>query len=72
MTTETNLEDKITELITTLQGQRFIVGDRVVKFSLSTALKMSRRKAKDKKEHDRIVSENKLLQEFCKEIGLKM
>ena len=72
MATETTLEDKITELVSTLQGQRVILGDKMVKFSLSTALKMSRMKAKDKKEHDRVISENKLLQEFAKEVKLKI
>ena len=70
MTTETSLDDKITELITTLQGQRVMLGDKVVRLSLSTALKLSRMKAKDKEKHDRIVSGNKLLQEFSKEVGL--
>ena len=68
LTEPTTLEDRITELISTLQGQRFVIGDKMVKISLSMAIKMSRRKAKDKKKHDRIISEHKLLQEFLKEI----
>lgn len=72
MTTEpTSLDDKLTELVTALQGQRATLGDFAIRTSLATAIRLSRMKAKDKKEHDRITSEHELFQEFCKEIGLK-
>jgi len=65
------LDDKINELITTLQGQRVLVGDKMIKMSLRLVLGMARKKAKDKEEFDKVVAENKAFQEFCQDIGLK-
>lgn len=77
MATEQNitgqtLDNKIDELIIQLQGQLLTVGAGVVKMALKMAIKAGRHQAKDKQEYDRVIREHKALQEFCKEIKLKL
>ena len=70
--TGTELDDSILILIDKLQGQRFVLGDKMVKMILKTAIKTGRMKAKDKDEYNRVLSENTVFQEFCRELGLRL
>jgi len=65
------LDSKLDELIAKLQGQQLFFGDRMMRMMVSSAIKLSRRKAKDKAEHDKVIREHEGFQVFCISIGFK-
>jgi hypothetical protein len=66
------LESDLTEIVSQLSGQRVVLGDRVIRWTVKLGLMKRRKKYRDKKEFDRIVREHKVFGGFCELIGLKI
>lgn len=64
-------DNKTDELLLTLQGQRHIVGDKVMRIMINTAIRAGHMKANDKSAYDEAIKNNKALQEFMKDVGCK-
>ena len=72
--TKESLDEKLTDVVNEYQKVRGVMGDKVIRASVSLGLKIRRRKyhKEDRGEFDRLVKEHPVFSQFCQDIGLEL